>query len=150
MPSGPPGTNPAASRPYLRRLGGGAAEVAEQRGRVGRCQPSAGTPATAARSIARASSSTSQPVLVISFMTAPPVRFLPLKPSKTRSGPSPARQREPDHERACQQDDRGERGPLGGVQVHRHVLAVPARQGEEDRADPGDAERHAQRVPVYL
>jgi hypothetical protein len=32
------------------------------------------------------------------------------------------------------------------VQVHRHVLAMAAGQGEEDRADPGDAERHAQRV----
>ena len=50
---------------------------------VGRCQPSAGTPATAARSMARASSRTSQPVKVISLMicrAAPPsggLRFLP-------------------------------------------------------------------------
>ena len=50
---------------------------------VGRCQPSAGTPATAARSMARASSRTSQPVKVISLMicrAGPPRagrRFLP-------------------------------------------------------------------------
>jgi hypothetical protein len=50
---------------------------------VGHCQPSAGTPATAARSMARPSSRTRQPVKMISFMicrAGPPRaerRFLP-------------------------------------------------------------------------
>ena len=55
---------------------------------VGRCQPSAGTPATAARSMARPSSRTCQPVKVISLMicrAGPPSGGAALPPSRLGS-----------------------------------------------------------------
>ena len=135
---------------------------------VGRCRRPLAPRRPAIHSMARPSSRTCQPVKVISLMIfcragRPPggPAFLPHvwvvtgmilscgalgAPSDELLLPGSPRQPERHRERAGQQPRRGERGPLRGTQVHRQVTAVAARQGEEDRADPGDAERHAERV----